>query len=90
MPPHAFGPWAHRKSHVATRHSLVHASTHAQASSQGDGVAGDPPRSSKIARATTVVINWLEIYRLHVPIEFRVDGLTTMMLSMVPLPAKKR
>jgi NADH-quinone oxidoreductase subunit L len=32
---------------------------------------------------TTVVFNWLEIYRLHVPIEFRVDGLTTMMLAMV-------
>jgi NADH-quinone oxidoreductase subunit L len=33
--------------------------------------------------STTVVCNWLDINRLHVPIEFRVDGLTTMMLAMV-------
>ena len=32
---------------------------------------------------TTVVYDWFEISRLHVPIEFRVDGLTTMMLAMV-------
>src|SRR4051794_863351 len=32
---------------------------------------------------TTVVFNWLDISRLHVPIEFRIDGLTTMMLAMV-------
>jgi NADH-quinone oxidoreductase subunit L len=32
---------------------------------------------------TTVVSDWLEIGRLHVPIEFRIDGLTTMMLAMV-------
>jgi NADH-quinone oxidoreductase subunit L len=33
--------------------------------------------------ATTVVSGWLEVSRLTVPIEFRVDGLTTMMLAMV-------
>jgi proton-translocating NADH-quinone oxidoreductase chain L len=32
---------------------------------------------------TTVAYDWLEVSRLHVPIEFRVDGLTTMMLAMV-------
>src|SRR4051794_11959406 len=32
---------------------------------------------------TTVVYDWLAVSRLHVPIEFRVDGLTTMMLAMV-------
>ncbi|MGD0045041.1 MAG: proton-conducting transporter membrane subunit, partial [Isosphaeraceae bacterium] len=32
---------------------------------------------------TTVVERWLSIGNLEVPIEFRVDGLTTMMLSMV-------
>ncbi|WP_422926396.1 NADH-quinone oxidoreductase subunit L [Singulisphaera sp. PoT] len=32
---------------------------------------------------TTVVYDWLEVSGLHVPIEFRIDGLTTMMLSMV-------
>jgi NADH-quinone oxidoreductase subunit L len=35
--------------------------------------------------ATTVVMRWLTIANLQVPIEFRVDGLTTMMLSMVTL-----
>ena len=33
--------------------------------------------------ATTVAGRWLSISNLEVPIEFRVDGLTTMMLSMV-------
>jgi NADH-quinone oxidoreductase subunit L len=33
--------------------------------------------------ATTVVGRWLPIGNLEVPVEFRVDGLTTMMLSMV-------
>ena len=33
--------------------------------------------------ATTVVCKWLDAGALHVPIEFRVDGLTTMMLAMV-------
>jgi NADH-quinone oxidoreductase subunit L len=33
--------------------------------------------------ATTVVMPWLSLSELEVPIEFRVDGLTTMMLSMV-------
>ncbi len=33
--------------------------------------------------ATTLVGRWLPISSLEVPIEFRVDGLTTMMLSMV-------
>jgi NADH-quinone oxidoreductase subunit L len=33
--------------------------------------------------ATTVVFDWLDVDRLHVPVEFRVDGLTTMMLAMV-------
>jgi NADH-quinone oxidoreductase subunit L len=32
---------------------------------------------------TTVVSQWLSISNLEVPIEFRIDGLTTMMLSMV-------
>jgi NADH-quinone oxidoreductase subunit L len=32
---------------------------------------------------TVVVYDWLAVSRLHVPIEFRVDGLTTMMLAMV-------
>jgi NADH-quinone oxidoreductase subunit L len=32
---------------------------------------------------TTIVYDWLEVSRFHVPIEFRIDGLTTMMLSMV-------
>ncbi|GAC1471367.1 MAG: NAD(P)H-quinone oxidoreductase subunit 5 [Isosphaeraceae bacterium] len=39
------------------------------------------------ADAKTLVLNWLDTgdsrLALHVPIEFRVDGLTTMMLSMV-------
>ena len=38
--------------------------------------AADPAR-------TTLVIRWLSISNLEVPIEFRIDGLTTMMLSMV-------
>ncbi len=33
--------------------------------------------------ATTVAGRWLSISNLEIPIEFRVDGLTTMMLSMV-------
>ncbi len=33
--------------------------------------------------ARTIVFNWFDAGILHVPIEFRVDGLTTMMLSMV-------
>jgi len=32
---------------------------------------------------TTTVVRWLSISNLEVPIEFRIDGLTTMMLSMV-------
>jgi NADH-quinone oxidoreductase subunit L len=32
---------------------------------------------------TTTVMRWLTISDLEIPIEFRVDGLTTMMLSMV-------
>jgi proton-translocating NADH-quinone oxidoreductase chain L len=32
---------------------------------------------------TVVVMRWLTVSELEVPIEFRVDGLTTMMLSMV-------
>jgi NADH-quinone oxidoreductase subunit L len=32
---------------------------------------------------TTVAYDWLTISGLHVPIEFRIDGLTTMMLAMV-------
>ena len=35
------------------------------------------------AEATTLVGRWMPISKLEVPIEFRVDGLTTMMLSMV-------
>ncbi len=35
------------------------------------------------AEATTLVARWMAISKLEVPIEFRVDGLTTMMLSMV-------
>ena len=38
--------------------------------------AADPAR-------TTLVMRWLSISNLEVPIEFRIDGLTTMMLSMV-------
>ncbi len=38
-------------------------------------VAGPEPK--------TVVYDWLEVSGLHVPIEFRIDGLTTMMLAMV-------
>ena len=34
-------------------------------------------------KATVVVCNWIDAGTLHVPIEFRIDGLTTMMLSMV-------
>ncbi len=33
--------------------------------------------------STVVVYDWLELGGLHVPIEFRIDGLTTMMLAMV-------
>jgi NADH-quinone oxidoreductase subunit L len=33
--------------------------------------------------ARTVVFDWFDAGNLHVPVEFRVDGLTTMMLSMV-------
>jgi proton-translocating NADH-quinone oxidoreductase chain L len=32
---------------------------------------------------TVVVMRWLTVSELEVPIEFRIDGLTTMMLSMV-------
>ena len=32
---------------------------------------------------TTVVYQWFDVGDLHVPIEFRIDGLTTMMLAMV-------
>jgi hypothetical protein len=39
VPAHKFGPWSHRKSCGATRHPLVHTSTHAQASSQGNRIA---------------------------------------------------
>ncbi len=34
-------------------------------------------------KTTVVVCNWLDVGVLHVPIEFRIDGLTTMMLAMV-------
>ncbi len=37
------------------------------------------------ADATTEVMPWLSVSDLEVPITFRVDGLTTMMLSMVTL-----
>ncbi|MFM7131909.1 MAG: proton-conducting transporter membrane subunit, partial [bacterium] len=30
-----------------------------------------------------LLVDWIHVGSLHVPIEFRVDGLTTMMLSMV-------
>ena len=36
---------------------------------------------------TTVVARWIDVSRLRVPLEFRVDGLTTMMLSMVTFVA---
>ena len=32
---------------------------------------------------TVIVMRWLTVSKLEVPIEFRIDGLTTMMLSMV-------
>jgi NADH-quinone oxidoreductase subunit L len=32
---------------------------------------------------TKVVFDWIDISKLHVPVEFRLDGLTTMMLAMV-------
>ena len=35
--------------------------------------------------ATATVYNWLTVSDLEIPIVFRVDGLTTMMLSMVTL-----
>ena len=35
------------------------------------------------AHRTTFVMSWLTISNFDVPIEFRIDGLTTMMLSMV-------
>ncbi len=35
------------------------------------------------AETTTLVGRWLSISNLEVPVEFRVDGLTTMMLAMV-------
>ena len=35
------------------------------------------------ATNTVVVTRWLTVSQLEVPIEFRIDGLTTMMLSMV-------
>jgi NADH-quinone oxidoreductase subunit L len=35
------------------------------------------------AETTTTVCRWLSISNLEVPVEFRVDGLTTMMLAMV-------
>lgn len=37
--------------------------------------------------ATTIVYDWLEVTDLRVPIEFRVDGLTSMMLCMVTFVA---
>jgi NADH-quinone oxidoreductase subunit L len=36
-------------------------------------------------QAVTTVARWLSISNLEVPVEFRVDGLTTMMLAMVTL-----
>jgi len=36
---------------------------------------------------TTVVARWIDVSNLRVPLEFRVDGLTTMMLSMVTFVA---
>jgi NADH-quinone oxidoreductase subunit L len=36
---------------------------------------------------TTIVSQWLDVGQLHVPVEFRVDGLTTMMLAMVTFVA---
>ena len=36
---------------------------------------------------TTVVARWIDVSQLRVPLEFRVDGLTTMMLSMVTFVA---
>src|SRR5208283_2787431 len=41
------------------------------------------PAASPAQEASTVVGRWLPIGNLEVPVEFRVDGLTTMMLSMV-------
>lgn len=34
-----------------------------------------------------LIYNWIDAGELHVPVEFRVDGLTTMMLSMVTFVA---
>ena len=39
VPAHKFGPWSHRKSCGATGDPLVHTSTQAQASSQGNRIA---------------------------------------------------
>jgi NADH-quinone oxidoreductase subunit L len=36
---------------------------------------------------TTQTFEWLDVGQLHVPIEFRIDGLTTMMLAMVTFVA---
>ena len=37
--------------------------------------------------ASPIPLEWLDVAGLHVPIEFRVDGLTTMMLAMVTFVA---
>ena len=41
------------------------------------------PLPASGAETTSVAYDWLTISGLHVPIEFRIDGLTTMMLAMV-------
>ncbi len=41
------------------------------------------PGEEGTREGTTIVMRWLTVSGLNVPIEFRVDGLTTMMLSMV-------
>ena len=45
------------------------------------GLAGTA--ASAAPDKTEFVTRWLTISELEVPIEFRIDGLTTMMLSMV-------
>jgi NADH-quinone oxidoreductase subunit L len=54
----------------------------------GDARARTPtPEASRDPGRTTVIYHWIDAGDLHVPVILRVDGLTTMMLSMVTFVA---
>ena len=72
---------------VPTAHEPGHAEgEHAPAAAVEPGAPAEG--GSHSASATTVVVyRWIDAGDLHVPVEFRVDGLSTLMLAMITFVA---